>query len=406
MKISILTHGFANWGGGIDFIRFISSSIACAASNDHIHKNLIIPKNDYKLKIRHSIYPFKQALNQIANGEFPDWKTKPKLSEAYYQNMFSDLSPEFEILQSGSNYTDQLNTTIRLDSDIVLPCLVPPNKNFSLPWIGYLPDFQHRHFPQFFSKQEIKGRNRNFKYMLDNADHLIVNARAVQQDIECFYADHKANIHVLPFSPHPQLNWLTSELDCREKYHINKPYFMISNQFWKHKDHVTAFKAFAQYLQHGGNAILVCTGETNDYRFPNYFRELQDLIKLLEIEQYVRILGHIPKIEQISLLKQSLAIVQPTLFEGGPGGGACYDAIALGVPVIVSNIPVNLEIDCGEVCFFEAGNYISLAQALHQRGDKQLFRPSVQHLMQVGHDRQRRCGEFILNVIEQACVKG
>ena len=71
----------------------------------------------------------------------------------------------------------------------------------------------------------------------------------------------------------------------------------------------------------------------------------------------------------------------------------------------MSNIPVNLEIDCGQVGFFEAGNDISLAQALHNRGNQQFLRPSNQHLIQVGHDKQRTCGEFILDVIERALDK-
>ena len=42
-------------------------------------------------------------------------------------------------------------------------------------------------------------------------------------------------------------------------------------------------------------------------------------------------------------MKNSLAIIQPTLFEGSPGGGVLEDAISIGVPAIISDIKVNLE---------------------------------------------------------------
>ena len=50
----------------------------------------------------------------------------------------------------------------------------------------------------------------------------------------------------------------------------------------------------------------------------------------LGINDDVEIVGHIPKLDQIALLKNSIAVIQPTLFEGGPGGGSAYDAISLG----------------------------------------------------------------------------
>lgn len=404
MNVSILSHSFIGWGGGIDFVRFIAHAIANASSDETMNKHIIIPNDDTRAKIKRFVYPFRAVLRQIVNGDLPSWELKPGLPKDY-KTAFADLAVEFKVINSGSSYQAQLLKTVQIGSDIVLPCIIPPDKNFPLPWIGYLPDFQHLHLPHFFSEQEIIERNRNFRHMLDSASHLIVNAYAVKNDIQLFHANHKAQIHVLPFSPCPQIEWLSDELDVRAQYEINKPYFIICNQFWKHKDHVTAFKAFAAYLEQGGEALLVCTGATDDYRFPKYFSELQRLIQELNLAKHLRILGHIPKAEQISLLKKALAVVQPTLFEGGPGGGASYDAIALGVPVIASDIPVNFEMSCGNLTFFEAENAISLTEKLHDRGLKAFERPSNEFLINAGKERQRHCGEFILKVMKKAFLE-
>ncbi|MGK7630644.1 glycosyltransferase, partial [Salmonella enterica] len=141
-----------------------------------------------------------------------------------------------------------------------------------------------------------------------------------------FVGDFSANLHALPFSPCPELNWLNDNSDLIDKYAIDKDYFIICNQFWKHKDHSTAFKAFKKYIEINPDVYLVCTGATQDYRFPGYFDELMCLLKKLGISEKVKILGHIPKLEQIELIKNSIAVIQPTLFEGGPGGGITFDA--------------------------------------------------------------------------------
>lgn len=401
MKISILSHGFDGWGGGIDFLSHIASSIALSENRNALQKTLILPADDFVGQIKKCLYPFKAAAKHMLKGDIPKWVSRPGFSELYIRVTFAELRQDFDLVHSGSSYRAQLSVARRLAADIVLPCIEPPSESFSLPWIGYLYDFQHCHLPDFFTIQEIEQRNQSFARMLDKASHIIVNAQSVVQDAQIFYPGHKACIHRLPFSPCPQKSWLEDNTDVRVKYGIDRPYFIICNQFWKHKDHPTAFRAFARHLQHGSQALLVCTGQTSDYRFPQYSEELTHLLEELEITPRVRILGHIPKLEQIALLKHALAVLQPTLFEGGPGGGASYDAISMGIPVIASNIPVNLEMDCGNVSFFEAGNDQALADALHERGNKAYFHTDNEKLWQAGLSRRKHCGDVIVKIAQQ-----
>ena len=76
-----------------------------------------------------------------------------------------------------------------------------------------------------------------------------------------------------------------------------------------------------------------------------------------EAEHRIRILGLIPKYDQIQIMRGAVAVIQPTLFEGGPGGGAVYDAVSIGTPVILSDIPVNREVEAGRglIQFFRPG---------------------------------------------------
>ena len=64
------------------------------------------------------------------------------------------------------------------------------------------------------------------------------------------------------------------------------------------------------------------------------------------------------------MMREAVAVVQPTSFEGGPGGGSVFDAVALGVPTIVSDIPVNREIEAYVRDFFPLDDNKSLANSM------------------------------------------
>jgi glycosyltransferase involved in cell wall biosynthesis len=377
MKLSFLTHGFAAWGGGIDFIKTITSGVAAAAESAAIQKQIILPSAD-------------------GDGG---------RTEAYFKEYFSDLSSSFELTVSGPGYVDQLKTSMEYGADVVLPCMYLPPVEFDKvgpPWVGYLFDFQHRYYPRFFTEPDRRSRDYEAAWMLYRPAHVITNGQAVNNDAVRFFGEFPAKVHVLPCCPSAQPNWLESDEDIRARYGLDRPYFMICNQFWIHKDHGTAFRAFAQFVRGGGDALLVCTGQVTDYRFPEYFGQLQALIVQLGVESRVRILGRIPKLDQVNLIKTAIAMLQPTLFEGGPGGGAAYDAIALGIPVIASDIPINLELDVGEVAYFKAGNAEALSEAMLARFGSPYKRPDNATLLEQGLERRRRCGQMVLEVARQS----
>ena len=403
MKLGLLSHSFTGWGGGIDFIRYIASSISSATDDHAPEKHALILPSDEKLAPMRSNLHFAWArISQLPMGRLNRHKPASIFSDSYLKETFSEFCSHFEITGGGSTLESQLVAAQQAFADVVLPCFEPPDSRFPLPWVGYLYDFQHKHLPELFSENEITIRNQCFSKMLNTATHIIVNSESVSKDAEIFFGKTKAAIHSLPFSPCPQKSWLSSELDVRYKYNINKSFFMVCNQFWKHKDHSTAFRAFAYFLNGNNDAELICTGQTCDDRFPSYFISLKQLLFDLNISSRVRILGHIPKAEQISLLKNSLGLIQPTLFEGGPGGGASYDAISLGIPVIASDIVVNREMNCGDITYFRAGDADSLADAFRGRGTKFYPRPSAAHLWEQGLSRRKHCGKFILKVAELA----
>lgn len=395
-RIGILGHGFIEWGGGIDFLRLVAGSLQAADPSVELH--FLFPIAGPRYQTRVQLRRFKKVLYKglgrpYADNKSPNWRHLDELVSSIGGKTYAHR------IDTGMEAIRQASKKYQLD--VLLPS-ISPLKNQTVPWIGYLYDYQHAYYPDFFTPEEIATRNAQFQDMLASASHVIVNAQAVADDIKRFHPEHQAEIIALPFSAAPNPKWLEFEPVDLEKHGITRPYFIISNQFWQHKDHITAWHALALVLRQNPDVQLVCTGETHDYRNPVHFNNLMQLAEELGITHQLKILGLIPKDEQIRLVRSAVAMVQPTLFEGGPGGGAVFDAVSLGVTCIVSNVQVNRELNEPSVTFFKARDPASLAEemlkALTKR--KTHIRPLPAELIDMGLTRRRLCGGTLLNAIE------
>lgn len=351
-----------DWGGGIDFLRIILKGLNKVSEKYNLELVVFIP-----IKTDSSLTKLKTNTKKIINNLLGTKKFYIANHQFNLEIIKNILAKEANITfvtfrHSESNFINELKQN---QIDIVVPSFTNLGANFPFPWVGYIYDLQHKYYPHFFTVSDIESRDNSFNQILNNAKAVIVNGQAVKNDIEKYY--HKTNNVVsLPFCP--LYNFESIDINTSVNKELPSKYFIVSNQFWKHKDHKTVFKALAKFYQNGGdkNIHLVCTGETQDPRDPNYFSELQELIVRLNIKEQIHILGYIEKEVQLNLMLNSIAVIQATLFEGGPGGGSIYEAVAYGMPSIVSNIPINKELMEENLLFFEAGNANDLALKMQQ----------------------------------------
>ncbi|MEI3801763.1 MULTISPECIES: glycosyltransferase [unclassified Chitinophaga] len=349
-KIGIHAAGFIGWGGGIDFLRMIIRGILSTKKYEVI---VLLPDRlTFKDKIKRSLSRFSLTANKNTPRQFSDQR-----------NLFREFSPEAVSI----SYKKSLKNAVkRHHIDLLIPCIEVVNPDIDIPWVGYIYDFQHEYLTQFFTPEEIKHRQIQFGNTVHTAKNVIVNSYAVKKDIEKFYPDSIAKVTNLPFTPLFNRQLLSSNFtEIKNRYALPDKYFIISNQFWIHKSHITAFRAL-QILHSISNerVAIVCTGDTGDSRRADYFDSLKKEIRDLGIEDKIFFLGYISKPDQIQLLLHSVALIQPTLFEGGPGGGATYDAIAFSKPAIISDIDINKEINDPLVTFFQVNNHADLADKM------------------------------------------
>ncbi len=392
MRIGVIGHTFVNWAGGLDFVRTVAASLRATGEPHELH--LLLPIDGPMFAARTRLRAWRDILLARKVAAQPGAHTIAAAVASFGDGI------TVHAIDIGHRALHRAAT--RLQLDVVLPAIKPLPFGPDLPWVGYVYDFQHRHLSQFFKPRSAARRERAFVQMLDRAPAVIVNARAVVDDIRRFVPQAKAAVFALPFSADPHPTWFDTDPQAAQQRHgISAPYFIVCNQFWQHKDHRTALRALA--LLASDRAHLVCTGETSDFRDMNYFPSLMKEARALGISERLHVLGLLPKAEQIALLRGAIALVQPTLFEGGPGGGAAFDAVSLGVPAILSDIAVNREIDEPGVTFFRTGDATDLAAQMRlSLLAAPIERPAPQILLARGHERRAQAGGVLLQAIAAA----
>ena len=100
------------------------------------------------------------------------------------------------------------------------------------------------------------------------------------------------------------------------------------------------------------------------------------------------------------MLRNAKALIQPTLFEGGPGGGSANEAIALDVAVLASNIPVNLEINKKNISFFNPHNTKELIQLLFSTEKKMKNKTSAKILKSLSNRQNKKLSVFYEKVFQ------
>jgi len=102
-----------------------------------------------------------------------------------------------------------------------------------------------------------------------------------------------------------------------KKYELNENYFITPNQFWPHKNHMIILEAANKLIKEGfTNFNVTFTGKMTSYRDQRYTDNLLKYITENKLEQNVKFLGFIPRQDQLNLMNYSIAIIQPSLFEG------------------------------------------------------------------------------------------
>ena len=231
-----------------------------------------------------------------------------------------------------------------------------------LPSLGIIYDFQHRHLPRMFSERDYLARERVFRSICRRHSLVLVSSESALADLRRFFPGYAHKGRVLHFVADLSGKAVTPRDVLKGRYQLPEAYVYLPNQFWKHKNHATVVQALALLRRQGREVAVVASGTNSDYRHPEHFSELLGSVEKLGLGRLFRSLGVVPYEDVLGLMRASVALLNPSLFEGW--STSVEEAKSMGKTVILSNIAVHLEQKPARALYFDAQSPAALAESL------------------------------------------
>lgn len=250
-----------------------------------------------------------------------------------------------------------------IDRDLITERLLKSNKidvafhigllggRFGLPSVSWIADLQHMHMPEMFTAAELNTRDHQFYSWIRTSRRLVVSSCSARDDMLMFSPSCAGKLDVLRFVAQlPAHVYDALPTEVLKGYGLPDRFFHLPSQFWKHKNHSLVIDALKILKERKDNVFVVCTGSEKDYRNPGYFNLLKEKIKEYDVESNIALLGLVPIEDLYAFMRQSVAVLNPSLFEGW--STTVEEAKSLGKRVLVSDISVHREQDAPGAAYF------------------------------------------------------
>jgi glycosyltransferase involved in cell wall biosynthesis len=238
----------------------------------------------------------------------------------------------------------------------------------AIPTIGQIADFGYKYFPKLYADAAWRRMDAGTARICDQHAVIMMPSRAVVDDYRKFFPDARAKgvyLHQIPSAP-PH-GAAPDSATLRRRYTIRERIFYTPNQFWVHKNHSVIIDALALLAERGKDVHVVSTGAKTDDRRPHYFEDLMRHAAEKGVEDRFHVLGVIPFVDTIGLMRDCMAVVQSSLFEGW--GLTVAEARFMGKTVILTDIPVFREQAPDYGVFFDSKSASALADAMASVAD-------------------------------------
>ncbi len=368
-KINIYINDCIRWSGGLNILIQLISSLKYS-NNISFELVYVIPSfltrlvNFFRLLLRGGSYKVNKLIDDDLFAKFEEYINQ------------NDLEiKKFKYRDFKRKKTDEyLFPVMKVNSSLKFKKL-----------IGYIPDCQHLHLKDLFLKRVIWYRNYQFRSVKKHCEKVISTSEAVKKDLLNHYSFSENQIINLGFNP------IRFENKDNFNKRLDEDYFLIANQLWEHKNHEFAIKAFKKFLDKNKDSKtkLLCTGYIHDHRNSSHSTKLLNLINELDLNESVLFLGYLQRDEFLDYLVYAKAVVQPSIFEGTPGGLSSADAAGYGVDIFASNIEVNREILYEKISFFDTKNVDTLANLFENNININLNNRLSESLESSNHSKEK-----------------
>jgi len=229
-----------------------------------------------------------------------------------------------------------------------------------IPALAWFPDFQHVKLPGLFSPIVRWRRDLGFRAQIASGRCILLSSESALADFRAAYPRASNAVAVARFATEPSPDLLTADAAAViAEYRLPERFFYLPNQFYHHKNHRLVIEALTILKQRGVDVVVAASGSTVEPRKTDYFSGLMREVAERGIETNFRYLGLIPLAHVYALLRSSMALINPSRFEGW--STTVEEAKSFGVPMILSGLPVHREQAGASARYFDVDDADALA---------------------------------------------
>lgn len=271
-------------------------------------------------------------------------------------------------------------------------------KNSNIISLKWFPDFQEIHLPELFNSKQILARSYDIKMAAKHSTKIIISSTSVKNDLKKI--NNQAYEKGLIFKHVNEIikpEKLKNYHYLKKKYSLKKKYFFLPNHFWTHKNHVLILQSLIDLKKNNKihNIQIICTGLFNDYRNPNHKKKIIKIIKNNKLENNFRILGVVNFDELMSLMKYSVAVINPSKSEGW--SSTVEQAKSMGKFVLLSDLPVHKEQNPDRSFYFKVSDHLALSQKLYNLNEKFSYKKDNIFIKKSFYQTKYKKKKFILD---------
>ena len=344
IKVGFTLIGGNNWTGGYNYLINLFRAISTHEAN-RITPVLFVGRdiNINDVEVFSSISGVEVIRSPLFNRK------------RRYLSLFETL-----LLGRSTAVTDLLNKN---HVDIVFEAAQFFGWRLGIPALAWIPDFQHKYLRHMFSISAYWKRDLGFRAQIIGGRHIMLSSEDARNDCEKFYPASIGKTHVVRFAVSSASRISTKDArEIADSYNLPKYFFILPNQFWKHKNHTVVINALNFLKKRGESVVVAVPGKQFDPRDPGYFSQIQTRVIELGLENEFRLLGLIPYNHLLALISASAALINPSKFEGW--STTVEEAKALGVPMILSDLRVHIEQAGNNATYFNTDSPTQLADLL------------------------------------------
>ena len=229
--------------------------------------------------------------------------------------------------------------------------------------IAWIPDFQHRLLPHMFTWAGYWKRETGFRAQMTAGRMIMLSSEDARHACERFYPQTVGRTRTVRFAVPPSAApTLPESRAVADGYGLPDRFFFMPNQLSKHKNHLLVVEALSILRSRGVPICIAASGKQLDERHPEYFAQVARRIEEAGLQKELRLLGLIPYGHLAAMMRASMALLNPSLFEGW--STPVEEARALGVPLVLSDLDVHREQAGDSAIYFARDSAVSLADAL------------------------------------------